>query len=288
MIQEHPARAINGWSMIFVLGPIIIAAGLGLVFSARANNPWGLLFVLVILVAGFCLNGLFLVNPNMAAAAVVFGSYAGSVKTPGFWWMNPFAVKRRISLKVRNFESGHLKVNDHEGNPVEIAAIVVWKVVETAEALFNVENYEDFVRVQSESAIRNMASTYPYDSHQDNVLSLRGNTNEVAENLKHEIHQRLEKAGIEIVEARISHLAYAPEIAGTMLRRQQANAIIAARTRIVEGAVSMVEMALDKLEAGGKVKLDDERKASMVSNLLVVLTSDRDAQPIVNAGTLYT
>lgn len=288
MIQEHPARAMNGWMMIAVLVPIILAAGLGLTFSALAENGWGLLLVLVVLVAGFCLNGLFLVNPNMAAVTIVFGSYAGSVKTPGFWWMNPFAMKRRLSLKVRNFESGHLKVNDHEGNPVEIAAIVVWKVVETAEALFNVENYEDFVRVQSESAIRNMASTYPYDSHQDSVLSLRGNTNEVAENLKHEIHQRLQKAGIEIVEARISHLAYAPEIAGTMLRRQQANAIIAARTRIVEGAVGMVEMALDKLEAGGKVKLDEERKAAMVSNLLVVLTSDRDAQPIVNAGTLYT
>jgi regulator of protease activity HflC (stomatin/prohibitin superfamily) len=201
--------------------------------------------------------------------------------------MNPFSVKRHLSLKIRNFESGHLKVNDKEGNPVEIAAIVVWKVVETAEAMFNVESYEDFVRVQSEAAIRNMASSYPYDSHTDGEFSLRGSTAEVADKLKQEIHQRLEKAGIEIVEARISHLAYAPEIAGAMLRRQQANAIIAARARIVEGAVSMVEMALDKLEAGGKVKLDEERKATMVSNLLVVLTSDRDAQPVVNTGTLY-
>lgn len=287
MIQEKQARAANGWLMIFVLVPIILACGLGLVLFALADNPWGLILILGALVAGFCLNGLFLVNPNMAAVTVVFGSYAGSVKTPGFWWMNPFAVKRRLSLKIRNFESGKLKVNDKEGNPVEIAAIVVWKVVETAEALFNVENYEDFVRVQSESALRNMATSYPYDAHMDNVVSLRGNTAEVAEKLKGEIQDRLSKAGVEVIEARISHLAYAPEIASAMLRRQQANAIIAARARIVEGAVSMVEMALDKLEEGGKVKLDEERKASMVSNLLVVLTSDRDAQPVVNTGTLY-
>lgn len=273
--------------MIFVLGPIILAAGAGLVLFAIGNNAWGLLLVLVILVAGFCLNGLFLVNPNMAAVTTVFGSYAGSVKTPGLWWMNPFAVKKRLSLKIRNFESGKLKVNDHEGNPVEIAAIVVWQVVETAEALFNVESYENFVQVQSESALRNMATSYPYDAHQEHVVSLRGNTGEVAEKLKGEIQERLAKAGVEVIEARISHLAYAPEIASAMLRRQQANAIIAARARIVEGAVSMVEMALDKLEAGGKVKLDEERKASMVSNLLVVLTSDRDAQPVVNTGTLY-
>jgi regulator of protease activity HflC (stomatin/prohibitin superfamily) len=287
MIQEKPAAAYNGWLMVVVLPLVIIASGLAVALMMNANNPWGLLFVLVILVAGFCLNGFFLVNPNMATVTTVFGSYAGSVKTPGFWWMNPFSVKRHLSLKIRNFESGHLKVNDKEGNPVEIAAIVVWKVVETAEAMFNVESYEDFVRVQSEAAIRNMASSYPYDSHTDGEFSLRGSTAEVADKLKQEIHQRLEKAGIEIVEARISHLAYAPEIAGAMLRRQQANAIIAARARIVEGAVSMVEMALDKLEAGGKVKLDEERKATMVSNLLVVLTSDRDAQPVVNTGTLY-
>lgn len=287
MIQERVARAMNGWLMIFVLVPIILAAGTGLVFFAMSDNAWGLLLVLVILVAGFCLNGLFLVNPNMAAVATVFGSYAGSVKNPGLWWMNPFAVKKRLSLKIRNFESGKLKVNDHEGNPVEIAAIVVWQVVETAEALFNVESYENFVQVQSESALRNMATSYPYDAHQEGVVSLRGNTGEVAEKLKGEIQERLAKAGVEVIEARISHLAYAPEIASAMLRRQQANAIIAARARIVEGAVSMVEMALDKLDEGGKVKLDEERKASMVSNLLVVLTSDRDAQPVVNTGTLY-
>ena len=202
--------------------------------------------------------------------------------------MNPFAKKRHISLKIRNFESGHLKVNDKEGNPIEIAAIVVWKVVETAEAVFNVESYENFLQVQSEAAIRNLATSYPYDTHEEHIISLRGNTSDVAEKLKGEIHERLAKAGIEIVEARISHLAYAPEIAGAMLRRQQASAVIAARQRIVEGAVSMVQMALEKLESDGIVKLDEERKAAMVSNLLVVLTSDRDAQPVVNTGTLYS
>jgi regulator of protease activity HflC (stomatin/prohibitin superfamily) len=201
--------------------------------------------------------------------------------------MNPFYMKRRISLRIRNFESGKLKVNDHEGNPIEIAAVVVWKIVDCAEALFNVDDYENFVRVQSESALRNMATSYPYDAHQEGVLSLRGSTAEVAEKLKGEIQERLSKAGVEVIEARVSHLAYASEIASAMLRRQQANAIIAARQRIVEGAVGMVEMALDKLEEGGKVKLDDEKKAAMVSNLLVVLTSDRDAQPVVNTGTLY-
>ncbi|MFH0829515.1 MAG: SPFH domain-containing protein [Candidatus Kerfeldbacteria bacterium] len=232
-------------------------------------------------------SGFLIINPNQAAIAQLFGEYVGSVKEEGFWWMNPFYMKRRISLRIRNFESGHLKVNDRDGNPIEIAAVVVWKIVDSAEALFNVDDYENFVRVQSESALRNMATSYPYDAHQEGVLSLRGSTAEVAEKLKGEIQERLSKAGVEVIEARVSHLAYAPEIASAMLRRQQANAIIAARQRIVEGAVGMVEMALDKLEQGGKVKLDEERKAAMVSNLLVVLTSDRDAQPVVNTGSLY-
>lgn len=287
MIQERPARAYNGWLMVVILPAVIIVCALGLALLASVRVPLAGILVVPILVAGFCLNGFFVVNPNMATVTTVFGSYAGSVKTPGFWWMNPFSVKRHLSLKIRNFESGKLKVNDHEGNPVEIAAIVVWQVVETAEALFNVDSFENFVQVQSESALRNMATSYPYDAHQEGVVSLRANTNEVAEKLKGEIQERLAKAGVQVVEARISHLAYAPEIASAMLRRQQANAIIAARARIVEGAVSMVEMALDKLEEGGKVKLDEERKATMVSNLLVVLTSDRDAQPVVNTGTLY-
>jgi regulator of protease activity HflC (stomatin/prohibitin superfamily) len=192
-----------------------------------------------------------------------------------------------VTLRIRNFESSKLKVNDHDGNPIEIAAIVVWKVVDTAEAVFNVDNFENYVHVQSEAAVRNLATSYPYDTHVDGVISLRGNTAEVADKLRSEIHDRLAKAGVEVIEARISHLAYAPEIAGAMLRRQQAGAIIAARQQIVEGAVSMVQMALAKLEADHIVVLDEERKATMVSNLLVVLTSDRDAQPVVNAGTLY-
>lgn len=287
MIQEKPAVAFNGWLMVVVLPLVILASLGGAALSVQANNPWGLLFILIVLIAGFCMNGFFIVNPNMATVTTVFGTYAGTIKGQGFWWMNPFSVKRHLSLKARNFESGHLKVNDREGNPIEIAAIAVWRVVETAEATFNVDNYENFVQVQTESAIRNMASQYPYDSHKDGEVSLRGSTNEIANELKREIDERLAKAGVEVVEARISHLAYAPEIAGAMLRRQQANAIIAARQRIVEGAVSMVEMALDKLEEGGKVRLDDERKAAMVSNLLVVLVSDKDSQPIVNTGTLY-
>lgn len=287
MIQEKPAASMNGWTMLVILVALLLVEILGVVGFASTDNAWGTVFIPLILVTGFCLQGLFIVNPNDAAVATVFGSYAGSVKSPGFWWMNPFAKKRHISLKIRNFESGHLKVNDKEGNPIEIAAIVVWKVVETAEAVFNVESYENFLQVQSEAAIRNLATSYPYDTHEEHVISLRGNTADVAEKLKGEIHERLAKAGIEIVEARISHLAYAPEIAGAMLRRQQASAVIAARQRIVEGAVSMVQMALEKLESDGIVKLDEERKAAMVSNLLVVLTSDRDAQPVVNAGTIY-
>lgn len=287
MIQEKPAASVNGWTMLVILVALLLVEILGAVGFAKTDNAWGTVLIPFILVTGFCLQGLFIVNPNDAAIATIFGSYGGSVKSPGFWWMNPFAKKRHISLKIRNFESGHLKVNDKEGNPIEIAAIVVWKVVETAEAVFNVESYENFLQVQSEAAIRNLATSYPYDTHEEHVISLRGNTADVAEKLKGEIHERLVKAGIEIVEARISHLAYAPEIAGAMLRRQQASAVIAARQRIVEGAVSMVQMALEKLESDGIVKLDEERKAAMVSNLLVVLTSDRDAQPVVNTGTIY-
>ncbi len=295
MIQERQARVFPGF-LTMGLFILVLIACVGLLVSSPfvagvTSGALGVtLAILAILVGAltlFGLGGFFVVSPNEAAAAVVFGTYAGSIKDPGFWWMNPFALKRRVSLKIRNFESGHLKVNDKEGNPIEIAAIIVWKVVETAEALFNVDSYENFLQVQSEAALRNLASSYSYDSHDENIVSLRGNTAEVADKLKAEVHERLVKAGIEIVEARISHLAYAPEIAGAMLRRQQANAIIAARQRIVEGAVSMVQMALDKLEKDNVVTLDEERKASMVSNLLVVLTSDRDAQPVVNTGSIY-
>lgn len=287
MIQEQPARTTNGWtSLILLIIALIIEGGITAWFGAK-NNGLTVIPIFLMSVTGFCLQGLFIVNPNEAAVATVFGKYAGSAKNPGFWWMNPFAKKKHISLKIRNFESGHLKVNDKEGNPIEIAAIVVWKVVETAEAMFNVDSYENYVHVQSEAAIRNLTTSYPYDSHIEGEVSLRGNTAEIAEKLKGEIHDRLAKAGVEVIEARISHLAYAPEIAGAMLRRQQASAVIAARRRIVDGAVSMVQMALEKLEKDNIVKLDDERKAAMVSNLLVVLTSDRDAQPIVNTGTIY-
>jgi regulator of protease activity HflC (stomatin/prohibitin superfamily) len=233
------------------------------------------------------LRGFFIVAPNEAQVLQLFGDYAGSAKVPGLRWANPFFTRKRISLRVRNFESSHLKVNDAEGNPIEIAAVVVWRVVETAEATFEVNDYENYVHVQSEAALRNAATSYPYDSHQDNVISLRGSTAAVADHLKHEVQQRLQKAGVEVLEARISHLAYAPEIAAAMLQRQQAGAIIAARQRIVEGAVGMVEMALEMLSQKSIVTLDEERKAAMVSNLLVVLCGEKAAQPIVNTGTIH-
>jgi regulator of protease activity HflC (stomatin/prohibitin superfamily) len=247
----------------------------------------GLIWVAVMVVAALLLTGLFMVNPNEGRVLQLFGDYKGTVKDPGLRWANPFYTKKAISLRVRNFETGRLKVNDTDGNPVEIAAVVVWKVVDTAEASFEVDNYEHYVHVQSEAALRNLATRYPYDSHDEAQVSLRGSTAEVAKDLKHEIHERLAKAGVEVVEARISHLAYAPEIAAAMLRRQQAGAIVAARARIVEGAVGMVEMALEHLARSTQVQLDEERKAAMVSNLLVVLCADREAQPVVNTGTLY-
>ena len=231
-----------------------------------------------------CLVGLFTVNPNEAKVLQLFGNYRGTVREPGLRWVNPFFTKRPISLRVRNFESERLKVNDLAGNPIEIAAVVVWRVVDTAEALFHVDNYNDFVHVQSESALRNMALSYPYDAHVEGEIALRSHTAEVAEHLKTEIQERLAQAGVEVLEARISHLAYAPEIAHAMLQRQQASAVIAARQKIVEGAVGMVEMALEMLSHQNIVELDNERKADMVSNLLVVLCSDRGTQPVVSAG----
>jgi regulator of protease activity HflC (stomatin/prohibitin superfamily) len=231
--------------------------------------------------------GFFIVNPNEARVLTLFGKYAGSVKRDGFHWANPLLTKKHISLRIRNFESAKIKVNDHEGNPIEIAAVVVWRVFETAEAMFEVDNYEHYVKVQSEAAVRNLATQYPYDAYTEGQKSLRGNTLEVAGQLKTEVEERLAKAGVEVLEARINHLAYAPEIAAAMLQRQQAGAIIAARQRIVEGAVGMVEMALDMLSHREIVTLDNERKAAMVSNLLVVLCGDRNTQPVVNTGTIY-
>ena len=243
--------------------------------------------MVVLVVVIFMTTGLFTVAPNQGAVLQLFGAYRGTTRDEGLRWANPFYSKRKVSLRVRNFESGQLKVNDTDGNPIDIAAVVVWRVVDTAEAVFEVDEYEHYVKVQSEAAVRNLATRYPYDSHEEGQLSLRGSIDVVAGDLKEQIQERLAKAGVEVIEARISHLAYAPEIASAMLRRQQAGAIIAARAKIVEGAVGMVEMALDLLARSDKVHLDEERKAQMVSNLLVVLCGDKDTQPIVNTGTIY-
>jgi regulator of protease activity HflC (stomatin/prohibitin superfamily) len=256
--------------------------------NADTENPLTLVLVFaLVLLDILVLRGFFMVAPNEAQVLQLFGSYAGTAKVPGLRWANPFFSRKKISLRVRNFESSHLKVNDADGNPIEIAAVVVWRVVETAEATFEVDNYENYVRVQSEAALRNAATSYPYDAHEDGVMSLRGSTSVVADHLQKEVQQRLTKAGVEVIEARISHLAYAPEIAAAMLQRQQAGAIIAARQRIVEGAVGMVEMALQMLSHKGIVTLDEERKAAMVSNLLVVLCGERGAQPVLNTGTIH-
>jgi regulator of protease activity HflC (stomatin/prohibitin superfamily) len=254
----------------------------------QANAPGAIWMpIVLILVAAISIPGLFVVNPNDARAVLLFGNYLGTARTPGFHWVNPFTSRLRVSMRVRNFESAKLKVNDHTGNPIEIAAVVVWRVVDSAEALFEVDDYKNFVQVQSEAALRNLATSYPYDAHIEGETSLRSHTGEVADKLKVEIQDRLAKAGVQVLEARISHLAYAPEIASAMLQRQQASAVVAARSRIVEGAVGMVEMALAELQKKGVIELDSERKAAMVSNLLVVLCSDRHTQPVVNTGTLY-
>jgi regulator of protease activity HflC (stomatin/prohibitin superfamily) len=243
--------------------------------------------VLLAALIAFLLKGLFAVQPNVARVMQLFGRYAGSVREQGLRWTNPFYTREAVSLRVRNFESGKLKVNDLDGNPIEIGAIVVWQVVDTAEAVFMVDDYANFVHIQAESALRQMATSYSYDSHDEKSISLRGNGTEVNAHLRDEIQERLSKAGVEVVEARISHLAYAQEIAQAMLQRQQASAIVSARTRIVEGAVGMVELALEQLNQRGVVDLDNERKAAMVSNLLVVLCADRATQPVVNTGSLY-
>ncbi len=288
MVKERGATAWPGFPVLFGLIVIVLLLIAGAIVLAMNAHwlPFAAIDIALIVALGL-FAGFTVVNPNEARALVLFGSYDGSLKRQGFWWVNPFTIRRRISIKVRNFESARLKVNDHDGNPIEIASVVVWRVADTAEALFEVDNYEQFVQVQTEAAIRNLTTSYPYDAHQDGEISLRGNPHEVGEQLKLEIQSRLQKAGIEVLDARISHLAYAPEIANAMLRRQQANAVIAARTRIVEGAVGMVEMALDELSKKQVVELDEERKATMVSNLLVVLCSEHETQPVVNAGTLY-
>jgi regulator of protease activity HflC (stomatin/prohibitin superfamily) len=288
MIRERVRSAPSGWAALAILLALLFLSGYSSIRAFIRLDMWtALAWVAVEVVVVVCLCGLFVVNPNEGRVLQLFGAYVGTVKDAGLRWASPFYTKRRLSLRVRNFESGRLKVNDTDGNPVEIAAVVVWRVVDTAEACFEVDDYEHYVHVQSEAALRNLATRYPYDAHEDGQVSLRGNTAAVAGDLKSEIQDRLAKAGVQVVEARISHLAYAPEIAAVMLRRQQASAIIAARQRIVEGAVGMVDMALERLSRSNLVQLDEERKAAMVSNLLVVLCADREAQPVVNTGTIY-
>jgi regulator of protease activity HflC (stomatin/prohibitin superfamily) len=288
MIREFERKAESGLAMLFVFFAVGVIALYFTIQAARAGSPLVVVTSLLVhTLAWVGAIGAFTVNPNEARVLQLFGAYRGTVKTTGLRWANPFYTKRRVSLRVRNFESSRLKVNDEGGNPIEIAAVVVWRVVDSAEAVFEVEDYENYVKVQSEAALRNLATRYPYDAHDDDVASLRGSTAMVAAELKKEVQERLAKAGVEVMEARISHLAYASEIAAAMLRRQQAAAIIAARQKIVEGAVGMVEMALEKLARSAQVSLDEERKAAMVSNLLVVLCADREAQPVVNTGTLY-
>jgi len=289
MFREKQARAWFGWLTVvalLVLIPLtlwqVIAAA-----QARASLFVILGLVLALAIEAACTLGFIVVDPNESQVVLLFGSYLGTIKRPGFWWMNPLCNKKHVSLRIRNFESAKLKVNDRDGNPIEIASIVVWQVVETAEAIFNVDDYQNFVKVQTEAAVRNLATNYPYDQHEEGQKALRSHTAEIAEKLKAEIQDRLEKAGVHVLEARISHLAYAPEIAGAMLRRQQATAIVAARQKYVEGAVGMVEMALDLLSKRHVVELDEERKAAMVSNMLVVLCSDQHTQPVINTGSLY-
>ena len=293
-MKENPTRSLPG--IPFLLGVLLLAilavwmfvTGLGPDPDSGLASGWLALGGVVVAVVSFLsLIGLYKVEPNQAAVLSLFGKYVGTVKDNGLRWNNPFYGKRKVSMRVRNFESGKLKVNELDGSPIEIAAVIVWQVVDSAEAVYNVDDYESFVHIQSESALRTMATSYPYDQHEDGQMALRSHAAEISEHLKKELAERLADAGVKVLDARISHLAYAPEIAQAMLQRQQANAIIAARTRIVAGAVGMVEMALNELKKNGVIELDEERKANMVSNLLVVLCSDRATQPVVNTGSLY-
>ena len=288
MVQEIPRKAAAG---VLILVGLILAVladvALFIVAIVTESAVLGILSVVAFPVLLFLFFGLFTVNPNEARVLQLFGRYVGTVSDHGLRWANPLYSKKAISLRVRNFETDRSKVNDSDGNPIEIAAVVVWKVVDTAEATFEVDDFVNFMHVQSESAVRNLATQYPYDTRDENQVSLRGNTEGIAEQLQTEIQGRLHKAGLEVLEARITHLAYAPEIAASMLQRQQAGAVVEAREKIVEGAVSMVQMALDSLSSRGIVDLDEERKATMVSNLLVVLCGDKATQPVVNTGSLY-
>ncbi|MBP8299307.1 MAG: SPFH domain-containing protein [Planctomycetes bacterium] len=299
--MNQPSREIlysspgSGLGRLFA-GILLLVGGIAAIpigASMTHRGPDALGIVVIVLgvigivsaILTFC--GLVLVNPNQSKVVVLFGDYKGTLRSHGFFWVNPFSTRRVVSLRAHNFNSDKLKVNDLRGNPIEIGAVVVWRVRDTAQAAFDVEDYESYVQVQTESALRHMASLHPYDTPHDTEVSLRGSSETVNIALQKELTQRLQMAGIEVLEVRLSHLAYAPEIAGAMLQRQQAEAIIDARTRIVEGAVGMVQMALEQLKSNGVIDLDEERKAQMVSNLLVVLCSERGTQPVVNAGTLY-
>jgi hypothetical protein len=279
-ITQRPALAVSGWFGVLVLAACVA----WLLFYGPDHTGWVWLAILVFAVV---IASLVIVTPGQSAVIQFFGRYVGTVLRPGFWWVLPLTVRRRVSVRVRNFETNHLKVNDADGSPVEIAAIVVWQIADTAKSTYAVDSYLDFVTVQAESALRHVATIHPYDGS-DEGTSLRGSTDVVAAQLAAEVAERVSVAGVEIVEVRISHLAYAQEIAQAMLRRQQASAVVAARTRIVEGAVGMVELALNRLTENGVVALDEERTASMVSNLMVVLCGDQPPSPIVNTGSLYT
>ena len=316
MIVEKPYQPTPGWVPLLILLGLLVSGPALLIHQATMYHgdppAWKILYLIVSFLAAIIgMIGFIAVQPNDSRVLLLFGNYQGTVKESGFWWVNPFFTKTKVSLRVRNFETGaqvrqeqkdpttgkvlvpkgHTagrpsKVNDRDGNPIEISAVVVWRVVDTAEAMFEVDDYEDYVRVQSEAALRILASRHPYDS-EDHEVSLRGSTTEISDQLQKDIQERLHKAGVEVIEARISHLAYAQEIAAAMLQRQQASAVVAARSRIVEGAVGMVEMALDELKEKSILDLDDEKRAQMVANLLVVLCSDRHTQPVVNTGSLY-
>lgn len=311
MVSEIPFRARSGWGpLLLSLAVMVAAVGLGVVGGSTGNLILLVALPVLLILAIITLCGLIAVPPNDARVLLLFGEYKGSIKESGFFWVNPFYTKKKVTLRVRNFETGGTKVseqkdaagqvtqaqgrtggrpskvNDRDGNPIDISAVVVWRVVETAEALLEVDDYEDYVAIQSESALRNLASRHPYDS-EDHEVSLRGNTDAICDQLRADIQERMNAAGVEVIEARISHLAYSPEIAAAMLQRQQAHAVVAARARIVEGAVGIVELALERLESGGTIELDAERRAAMVSNLLVVLCSDTQTQPVINTGSLY-
>lgn len=287
-IVEKTAKKTNGFLALFILVLFIILEIYLLrngIITEDANYMWIFIPLLIIIFISF--GGFTVIQPNDSRVLILFGKYTGTIRDSGFWWVNPFTGKKKVSLRIHNFNSEKIKVNDLHGNPIEIAAVIVWRVVDSARALFDVQNYEQFVAIQSETAIRGLATDYAYDSSDEDKASLRGNTQEISEQLKIQVQSRLAIAGVEILESRISHLAYAPEIAQAMLRRQQAQAVVAARTKIVEGAVGMVDMALKALSEQHIVDLDEEKKATMVNNLMVALVSEVQATPVINTGTLY-